>query len=132
MLLMARAATWRLSIGFIGSYGWCRLSDQATSAPWVGEIGSRPSRPGVPSWKMGLFWLESREKTQRICWVCLPQAKLTCPGSDITSGFSQAVVISDLTVPTLDGQDAPPLSTIVTTTMITASRAAAPPIRYRR
>src|SRR6516164_2846301 len=45
MLLMARAATWRLSIGLAGSYGWWRFSDQATSPPWVGAIGSRPRRP---------------------------------------------------------------------------------------
>src|SRR5579875_492311 len=50
----------------------------------------------------------------------------------MTSGFWQAVVISDLTVFTLDGQDAPLLSTIVTTTMIRTSSRAPPPIRYRR
>src|SRR5262249_41837555 len=45
MLLIARAATWRLSIGLAGLYGWCRFSDQATWPPWDGRIGSRPCRP---------------------------------------------------------------------------------------
>src|SRR5947208_13377066 len=45
MLLIARAATWRLSTGLNGLYGWCRLSDQETWPPCRGVIGSRPSRP---------------------------------------------------------------------------------------
>src|ERR1700722_15761010 len=132
MLSMARAATCRLSIGFSGLYGWCRFSDHATSAPWVGVIGSSPCRPVVVSLNCELFSLESREKTHRTCCVCLAQAKLTWPGSDITSGLPQAVVISDLTVATLAGHDAPLLSTIVTTTMITTSRAEPAPIRNLR
>ncbi len=36
MLLIARAATARLSMGLAGSYGWCRLRDQAMSPPCAG------------------------------------------------------------------------------------------------
>jgi hypothetical protein len=50
----------------------------------------------------------------------------------MTSGLPHAVVISDLTVATLAGHEAPLLSTIVTTTMIRISRPAPPPIRYLR
>src|SRR4029077_18537442 len=91
--------------GFIGSYGWCRLSDQATSPPWVGVIGSRPLPPLFASLYCGLLPLVISAKTQRIWLVSLPQAKLTWPGSEATLGFWQAVVIWLWTVATLGGQD---------------------------
>src|SRR5215471_8536868 len=97
MLLIARAATSRLSIGDAGSYGWCRLRDQATSPPWVGVIGSRPFLPLDLSRKSGLSWLVSSENTHRICLVVFAHAKLTWLGSDTTFGFWQATVISACT-----------------------------------
>src|SRR6516225_11395878 len=75
MLLIARAATWRLSIGFAGLYGWCRFSDHATWPPWAGLIGSRPCRPVLIDAKLGLLPLVISENTHRICRVDLPQAK---------------------------------------------------------
>src|ERR1700754_3826688 len=96
MLLMARAATCRLSTGLAGLYGWCRLSDQATAPPCAGEIGSRAWRPLLASLKFALFPLAISENTHRTWLVDESQAKLTRFGSDATLGFLQAVVISVL------------------------------------
>ena len=127
MLLMARAATSRLSIGSTGLYGWCRFSDQATSAPWAGAIGSSPTRPVLLSVNCGLPELASSANTHRICWVPLAQAKLTWPGSESTSGFPHAVVISACMVATLDGHDAPPVTMTITRLMTRATADAAAP-----
>ena len=54
----------------------------------------------------------------------LAQAKLIWPGSDVTSGFWQAVVISACMVGTLAGHDAPPVSSTVTSPTVSASTAA--------
>src|SRR3984893_426379 len=104
MLLTARAATCRLTIGSIGLYGRCRFSDQATWPPWAGVIGSRPCRPVFGSLNWLLLPLVMRAKTHRIWLVSLPQAKLTCAGSDATLEFLQAVSIWLCTLATLDGQ----------------------------
>src|SRR5262249_35036358 len=109
MLLIARAATWRLSIGLAGSSGWCRLSDKAMSPPCAGAIGSRPFLPFEGSVKPGLLPLVSSENTHKICRVSFPQAKLTWLGSDATFGFWQAIAIWPRTFATLVGQLAPPL-----------------------
>src|SRR5260370_32685664 len=108
MLLIARAATARLSIGLVGLYGWCRFRDQATSPPCVGVIGSSPIRPVLASAKFGSSPLIISAKTQSICRVALPHANLTFAGSDITSGFWQARPGSFCTVATLGVPDPPP------------------------
>ena len=54
-------------------------------------------------------------------------AKLTCPGSEITSGFWHAVVISPCMLATLAGQEAPPLSRSATRAMISTTAVAATP-----
>src|SRR5690242_21501846 len=110
MLLIARAATWMLSIGLTGLYGWWRFSDQATMLPCVGVIGSRPRWPVLASAKAGLFPLVSRANTQRICRVASAHAKFTWPGSDFTSGLRQAIPACRSTVATPAGQEAPPLT----------------------
>src|ERR1700736_3190144 len=81
------------------------FSDHATSPPWVGVIGSSPFRPVFASVNCGLSALVIRANTHRIWLVVFPQAKLTCPGSEATLGFWQAVVISLCTVATLGGHD---------------------------
>src|ERR1700722_9067328 len=106
MLLIARAATCRLSIGLSGLYGWCRFSDHATSPPCVAEIGSSPWRPVLASLKFGLSPLVISENTHRIWLVSFPQAKLTWFGSETMFGFWQAVLISLCTTATLAGHDA--------------------------
>src|SRR5579859_3587931 len=68
MLLTALAATSRLSTGSKGLYGWCRFSDQATSPPCVGVMGSRPCRPVFASVYCGLLPLVIRANTHRI-WL---------------------------------------------------------------
>src|SRR6185437_4397960 len=103
MLLMARAATVRLSTGLAGLYGWCRLSDQAISPPWDGWIGSRPLRPVDWSTNPGLLPLVSSAKTQSTCCVSLAQAKFSPLGSAATSGLAQASLIWAWTAVTLAG-----------------------------
>src|SRR4029077_12750723 len=49
MLLMARAATSRLSTGLDGLEGWCSFSDHAIWPPWAAVMGSRPLLPVVAS-----------------------------------------------------------------------------------
>ena len=53
---------------------------------------------------MALLPLVISENTHRIWLVSLPQAKLTCAGSDATLGFLQAVSIWLCTLATLGGQ----------------------------
>src|SRR5262249_1222038 len=98
MLLMARAATARLSTGVGGLWGWCRFSDPAIWPPWAGVIGSSPFLPVLASAYPGSLLLVSSANTQRIWLVSASQAKLTWPGSDTTFGFRQAVVIWLVTV----------------------------------
>src|SRR5215510_4635282 len=128
MLLIALAATCKLSMGLAALYGWCRFSDHATCPPWAGVIGTRPCRPVLIEAKSGLLPLVISENTHRICRVALPHAKLTWLGSDRTSGFWQAAAICRSTVATLAGHDGPGrerattmmVSTAVTTAIATA------------
>src|SRR5271165_21713 len=125
MLLIARAATARESVGSAASYGWCRFSDHAMSPPCAGVIGSSPFLPFDESVNAGLSPLVSSEKTHKICLVAFAQAKLTWLGSDATFGFWQATEISACTVATLAGHAAlPPGRTKAAT--ITASTMAPP------
>src|SRR5579862_824899 len=128
MLLIARAATWRLSTGLKGLYGWCRFSDHETWPPCLGVIGSRPSRPVLVSLKYGLPPLVTRAKTHRTERVAGAQAKLTWVGSDRTSGFWQAREIWLWMVATDAGQDGPLVVTFMNTrtATITASSAMMP------
>src|SRR6516225_7485805 len=130
MLLIARAATCRLSIGLAGLYGCCRFSDHATCPPTDGLIGSRPCRPVLIDAKSGLLPLVIRENTHKICRVDLPHAKLTWLGSDLTSGFRHAIAICRWTVATPGGQDGPGRTRSSTRTVSRiAPTAAARPIK---
>ena len=75
MLLIARAATSRLSIGLGGVVRVMQVKDQATSPPG-GGIGSRPSRP-LRVAKFGLSPPVISANTQRIWRVAFAQAKFT-------------------------------------------------------
>src|SRR5215475_7619897 len=77
------------------------LSDHATWPPWAGVIGSRPCLPVFASLNLALLPLVISENTHRIWLVSLPQAKLTCAGSDATLGFLQAVSIWLCTLATI-------------------------------
>src|SRR5260370_8303358 len=68
-------------------------------------MGSSPCLPVLASVNCGLSPLVISANTHRIWLVVFPQAKLTCPGSEATLGFWQAVVISLCTVATLGGHD---------------------------
>src|SRR5580658_2151470 len=131
MLLMARAATSRLSIELNGSYGWCRSSDHATSPPSASVMGSRPFRPDFGSAKLGLFPLVMSANTHSTWDVPFPQAKLTWLGSDATLGFWQALVISPCTTDTLAGHDAPFLSTIIDSTIASTTPTSTPMVILR-
>src|SRR5579862_1463961 len=113
MLLMARAATIRLSTGLAGLYGLRRLSDHAMSPPWAGWIGSRPRRPVDWSTNPGLSPLVSSANTHSTDCVSFAQAKFSPPGSAAASGLAQACLICAWTVATLAGQLA--LEPLVTT-----------------
>src|ERR1700729_4116090 len=96
-------------------------------------MGSSPSLPLCVSLKSGLLPLVSRENTQRIWLVDCAQAKSTCPGSDLTSGFWHALVISVCTVATLDGHEAPAPDSVMTRIATSApTAAAAMAIRWMR
>src|SRR6266853_302029 len=68
-------------------------------------MGSSPCLPVLASVNCGLSPLVISANTHRIWLVAFAQAKLTCPGSEATLGFWQAVVISLWTVATLGGHD---------------------------
>ena len=85
MLLMARAATWRLSTGLVGRRVM-QVQRPGHLSALAGVIGSRPTRPVLALAKPGLSSLVSNANTQRIWRVCCPHAKLTWPGSALTSG----------------------------------------------
>src|SRR5712691_12957664 len=68
-------------------------------------MGSSPCLPVFASVNCGLSPLVISANTHRIWLVVFSQAKLTCPGSEATLGFWQAVVISLWTVATLGGHD---------------------------
>src|SRR5712691_11407856 len=132
MLLIARAATARLSIGLAELYGWCRLSEKATAPPWLGVIGSRPLRPVAASVKAGSSPLVSSAKTHKTLRVSWPQAKLTWPGSEATFGFWHATSICCLTVATLAGHDAPPPGSTTASAMPSTRVTAAATMTLRR
>ena len=87
-------------------------------------MGSSPCLPVLASANCGLSPLVINANTHRIWLVALPQAKLTCPGSEATLGFWQAVVISLCTVATLGGHEGSALKMNTDAMAITAARPA--------
>ena len=59
------------------------------------------------------------------------QAKLTWPGSDLTSGFWQAIPACRSTVATLAGHEAPPVTSTVTPTVASTAAMAMPATAMR-
>src|SRR6266446_10364660 len=87
-------------------------------------MGSSPCLPVFASVNCGLLPLVINANTHRIWLVFFPQAKLTCPGSEATLGFRQAVVISLCTVATLGGHEALVLNRMTAMTVTITTRAA--------
>ena len=84
MLLIARAATWRLSIGLAGSYGWCRFRVHATTLPWAGVIGSSPRRPVFASRRRGCCrWSAARTPRGSAVWRRAGEIDLAGLGLDV-------------------------------------------------